>query len=214
MVECASCGEEIKDENDACYGDSGTHYADEPLCETCYYEAEPCATVYVGDDEEPQYITDTRNDTEGAFSVHWHSTDAWRGYYVVESDVYQNVQNDCILAYSEDECDLKKFDDELRKYCDEHEIRYARVFARTSNLFSTGYDFFVHKCDLPKLEPFYLLVLQTKYRDYEKFQTTALTGKSWSEIDENDQRFMRAARLLMSGEDVETIMERIQAGTI
>ena len=78
-MKCASC-EKLLEGEEPFTGEFRTHYEGEPLCETCYYEADVDATV-VQSDREEQIITSTRNETDGEFWVSWHSTDAWRGYY-------------------------------------------------------------------------------------------------------------------------------------
>jgi hypothetical protein len=147
MVECALCGEEI--ESEVYYGDEGAFYASRPLCEACYYEDEACALVYYKEDVEPKVISSTRNETGGDFSVEWHSTDAWRGYYETKSQRYALVNTAELLAYHESEEMLKDFDKRIRELFNEHGIDYARVFARSSNIFYQNYDLYVRKEQLP-----------------------------------------------------------------
>jgi hypothetical protein len=40
---------------------------------------------------------------------------------------------------------LKNFDDRIRELFDEHDIHYARAFARSSNVFYNNYDLYVKK---------------------------------------------------------------------
>jgi len=40
---------------------------------------------------------------------------------------------------------LKNFDERIRELFDEHDIDYARVFARSSNVFYNNYDLYVKK---------------------------------------------------------------------
>ena len=68
------CDEPTPDDH-VCFGDEASEYAGQLLCEICYYEDEPVATVYYGSDDEPHYINHLRNDIEGDFWVSWHSTD-------------------------------------------------------------------------------------------------------------------------------------------
>jgi len=142
---CASCDEPIRNQDEVYFGDPATHYEGKPLCEYCYYEDEPIATVYYRDEEEPYFISHTRNDTEGDFRTTWHSTDPWRGYYEVESERYAKVFSDTILAYHESEGMLKELNDLViqRYMC--ADIDFARVFPRTSNLFATGFDIWVDR---------------------------------------------------------------------
>ncbi len=84
---CAICEEPIPDDH-VYFGDEATEYEGQPLCEICYYEDEPVATVYYGTNDEPYHISLTRNETDGDFWVTWHPTDPWRGYYEPESRKY------------------------------------------------------------------------------------------------------------------------------
>jgi len=209
VVRCACCEAEIPEE-EVIYGDKGTYYEGKPLCDVCYYEDEPCATVYYGDDDYPHEISYTRNETDGEFRVRWVSTDPWRGYYTVESDVYERIHEDAILAYSYDADQLKRFDEEVRRLLDWLGVRYARVFERTSNLFSTGYDLFVHKEDLNGEKGALLTValnlLKLKYRNPVRFKITALTGKTDpADFTESDKLLAEAFDRLVAGEDPEKV---------
>lgn len=206
---CSCCGE-LRDPDRLFPHEKGL------ICDYCEDDdrGEPAATVIYGNDDEPRTIGSYHNDTDGDFEVHWRSTDGWRGYYETKSDNYVRVQDDCILSYSEDESDLKKFDDTLRAYCDDHGIRYARVFARTSNVFSCGYDFFVHKEDIAKVDDFMklgnaLADLNRKYRDPDRFAMTALTGKS-GDFDAQDKLLLKAAKRLEAGEDPDQILSDVK----
>lgn len=143
-MKCACCGQRIR-KTEAYVGDAGTYYEGKPLCEACYYEEEPCATVFYKGDDQPYTISLTRNETEGDFTVQWHSTDPWRGYYEAKSERYALVNTAELLAYHESEKMLKQFDERVRELFDEHDIDYARVFARSSNVFYQNYDLFVKK---------------------------------------------------------------------
>jgi len=162
-------------------------------------EAEPEATVYYSGDEQPYLITHYQDMTEGDFETKWVSTDAWRGYYDAKSsDKWESVHTDNILSYSEDEGELKKFDDELQSRLKDEDIRYARVFTRSSNVFSTGYDFFVEKGKAKQVKEFVKL-LADKYRDPAKYQFTALTGTDPSKATETDVKFAKYAGDILSG---------------
>jgi len=143
-VKCTICNQRIK-RSEACFGDEGTFYEGKPLCETCYCEDEPAATVFYGRDDEPHIISYTRNETEGDFTVQWHSTDPWRGYYETKSEKYSLVNTAELLAYHESEQMLKEFDEKVRELFDGSGIEYARVFARSSNVFYQNYDLYVKK---------------------------------------------------------------------
>jgi hypothetical protein len=143
-MKCSVCEERVR-KTEAYLGDKGTFYENKPLCESCYYEDEPCATVLYKRDEQPYIVSHTRNETEGDFSVSWHSTDLWRGYYETESNKYSMVNTAELLAWHESEKMLKDFDERIRELFDEHDIDYARVFARSSNVFYNNYDLYVKK---------------------------------------------------------------------
>jgi hypothetical protein len=143
-MKCSICEEKIK-KTEVYFGDKGTFYENKPLCESCYYEDEPCATVFYKGDDQPYVISHTRDETEGDFSVKWHSTDPWRGYYETKSEKYALVNTAELLAYHESEKMLKQFDERIRELFDEHNIDYARVFARSSNVFYQNYDLYVKK---------------------------------------------------------------------
>jgi len=96
-VRCYICGKKLR-KSDVYLGDIGTPLEGKPLCEECYYESEPCATVYYGEEDTPYIISEARNETDGDFRVKWHSTDPWRGYYEVESDKYSLVNIAELLA--------------------------------------------------------------------------------------------------------------------
>ena len=143
-MKCSACATDLEKE-EAHYGEPATFYDNAPLCETCYYEDEPCAVVYYGRDDEPYEITSTRNATDGKFRVQWHPTDPWRGYYVIESDEYALVNTAALLSGHESEEMLSRFDKRIRELFDEGDIDYARVFSRSSNVFYSNYDLFVKK---------------------------------------------------------------------
>jgi len=143
-MKCTICDERIK-RSDARYGDEGTFYEGKPLCESCYYEDEPAATVLYNKDEQPYTISETRNETEGDFRVRWRSSDPWRGRYETRSEKYSLVNTAELLAWHESEQMIKDFDERIRGLFDEHEIDYARAFARSSNVFYQNYDLYVKK---------------------------------------------------------------------
>jgi len=182
-----------------------------------YDGEEPCATVYYYNysnapmdesDEENQYphiIGNYKDDTGGDFDVEWHSTDAWRGYYEVTSKGWVNVHSDCILSMSEDAGDLEDFDKKLTEKLNEIKIGYAKVFSRTSNVFSSGYDFFVQKEDVTKVKGIVNTLLKV-HRDPEKFKFTALTGTDPSKATIEDKVFVESVDKLKKGEPMGKII--------
>ncbi len=163
-MKCASCDLGIK-RDEVCYGDQGTFYENKELCDSCYYESEPCVTVFYGNDDTPYVITDTRNETDGEFRTHFVHTDAWRGYFKTESEDYTLVNTAELLAYHESQEMLERFDKKIRVLFDEHDIDYARVFARSSNVFYNNYDLYVRKKH--ELPARILVVKAKKEADYD-----------------------------------------------
>jgi len=143
-VRCSICDRRIR-KSKAYVGDNGTPLEGKILCESCYYDDEPAATVFYGRDEQPCVISEARNETEGDFSARWRSTDPWRGYYETKSEKYALINTAELLSYHESEKMLKDFDEKIRELFDEHGINYARVFARSSNVFYQNYDLYVQK---------------------------------------------------------------------
>ena len=121
-MKCSICGRRIK-RSKAYFGDEDTLYERKPLCESCYYEDEPAATVFYGRDKQPYIISSTRNETNGDFKVEWHSTDPWRGYYKTKSEKYSLINTAELLAWHESEKMLKEFDEKIRELFDEHKYR-------------------------------------------------------------------------------------------
>jgi len=169
-MKCSICEERIK-KAEAYFGDKSTFYENKPLCESCYYEDEPCATVFYKGDDQPYVISHTRNETDGDFSVEWHSTDPWRGYYETKSDKYSLVNTAELLAWHKSEKMLKDFDERIRELFDEHDIDYARVFARSSNVFYNNYDLYVKKD--------------------QEFLGRLLVAKAKAEVDYNNPKWYR-----------------------
>ena len=168
-------------------------------CVTCYaceeYErSEPPATIYIYNDEGyeedmPHTVGHYINDTEGTFNVSWVSTDAWRGHYEAQSDTYQEIYDDWILAYSKDAEELKKFDEVMIKAMKEAGIRFAKVFTRSSNVFFIGNELWVHKDDMDKFKKLGKLLNEAieKYRNPTRYTITALTGKDPDECTEEEK---------------------------
>ena len=175
---------------------------------------DPVATIIfknsdVYEDDRPYGINYYGNETDGEFTAKYHSTDAWRGYYEVESDKWVEVWDDNILSYSEDASELKKFDEDIQQIMDEQNIPSARAIARSSNLFSSGYTLFVPKEHATNMKVIASL-LALKYRDPARYSFTALTGKDPSEATPSDKLFVDAAERVFAGEDAEKIMAEIK----
>jgi hypothetical protein len=166
-VKCASCGYKIGKNDDSYVADEGTQYSGKPVCESCYeYDlSEPAVTVYYGKSDEPKIVGTVVNETDSDFRAYFKHTDPWRGYFQTEPDKYALVNTAELLAYHESEEMLARFDKRIRQLFDENDIDYARVFARSSNVFFQNYDLYVRKESyLPAL----LLVEQAKREcDYD-----------------------------------------------
>jgi len=141
----------------------------------------------------------------------WHRTDPWRGYYEATSEEWVKVHEDCILHWSRDAEELKKFHTDTVKLLWRLGVDFAVVYSTTSNLFSTGYDIFVKKEDLEKkgiLIQLALGILKIKHRDPVRFTLTALTGKSGG-FDEKDFLLLEAWNRLQAGDDPTKVQEDI-----
>jgi len=215
-MKCYSCDSKLR-RSEAYYGDKGTYYEGNPLCETCYEEDEPCATVFYGNDETPYTISHARNETDGLFRVKWIPTDPWRGHYATESDEYSLVNTAELLAWHESEEMLANFDKRVRELYDEHGIDYARVFARSSNVFYQNYDLYAKK---EQYLPAYLLANKAKSEvDYNNpkwyrgivFDESSLAKLAELFPEKNIQTDYDAVRLIEQyGEDtVSEIQKRI-----
>lgn len=211
-LECDHCGEKFDDDELHELRNIDGEVEHEHLCEKCEdmyrSEDEPVATVYYDDDETPHEIATYRDETDGDFKASYHSTSGWRGYYDVTSDNWTAIHSDCILSYSADAEELKKFDDAFRDALRNMGIRYARVFSRTSNVFSSGFDFFVEKGKENEAEAI-RIVLAVRYRDPERFRATALTGRDPADFDEHDKLFVKAVKLLDQGMTSEEAVEKV-----
>jgi len=153
-------------------------------------------------------------DIEGSpIQFEYHHTDAWRGYYEPKAEEWDILHSDCILAYSEDEQELKKFDIDIKKILWKLGYEFAICFGSTSNLFSCGYDIMIKKTDKEDILKYMaltmkLMQLNTKYRDPERFRMTALTGKSEG-FDDKDRLLAEASKRLEQGENFETVKQDI-----
>jgi hypothetical protein len=65
LVKCSVCEESIK-KTEAYFGDVGTYYENKLLCESCYSEDEPYATVLYEKDDEPYVISRTGQPSKGS----------------------------------------------------------------------------------------------------------------------------------------------------
>ena len=206
QIICAYCEEEItRPDEMAISGEEYSEYEGQPLHDHCYWEAPEMAVIIFGDNEDyPSYITPTRDDTEGIFSVAWHSTDPWRGYYKLSSGSWVKVHDDYILSMSKDEANLKKWDDLAMELLREHGIPFARAFPRTSNLFSTGYELWIpaeKEAEFEELISNKLEQPKEELRNSWEFTQTAITGKDPDQCDEKDKLVSLIGGVLLGGDE-------------
>ena len=150
MVKCYICDREIPEDEEYYIGGEGSRLEGEVLCESCYEDDEPEATVYYnGNHEEPYFIFSASNYTywEGpyTFRTRWVSTDLWRGYYEAESDDMVRVFDFEILWGHESEEMVKKLRDRFVEEMEKEGIQFAEVYCRSSNLFFTGGELWIEK---------------------------------------------------------------------
>lgn len=193
-VKCCLCEEEVSKDG-SFIGEEGTDTAGEPVCETCWCESEPKSTFFFSDrGEDDSLVVDAvrnqpREEGYGKWKVEWHNSGGYRGHYeVTPPKEWKVVAADCALSYSEDEQNLKKFDDTLQEFLKENGIDFVRVFSRTSNVFSSGYDFFVKKADYKKVVKV-SDKLKAVYRDPVKFNITAITGADPKDVTPTEKLF-------------------------
>lgn len=178
--------------------------------------SEPKATLLYGDDlygddEEPMTIGELHDTTNGEFIATWKGK-GYRGYYEVEAadpNKWKKVHDDNILGMSEDAENLKSFDELIRKAMDDNKIRYVRAFARSSNIFSTGYDLFVEADQAERVESL-INMLAPIYRDPKKYAVTAYTGKDPKDVTQADVAALNISGIAFSNEPEENKKEMIR----
>jgi hypothetical protein len=160
------------------------------------------STARVEDEEDldsPEFEYEGIAEEPCPIQFEWHSTDPWRGYYEPKGEGWAHVHEDCILTWSRDAEELKKFHEAAKRILWRAGIPFAVAFGTTSNLFSAGYDILVRKKDAAVASAL-LGILAARYRDSERFALTALTGKSEGH-DGGDRLLLEAYRRLRAGED-------------
>jgi len=178
---CSEC-EKIFEDSELTYFKK----ANKRLCDSCEPDIihddklEPPITAVYNGEEITRTVGYYHDDTMGDFDFEWKGTGYGGHYDVIPSGSWINVVNDNILAYSGDEQDLKEFSDILEKLMQENHIQYAIVFARSSNLFSTGYDMFIKKRHFKKYQLFKdrLESIKKILRDPRSYNATAITGQT------------------------------------
>lgn len=177
MEKCISCDEPFTDERLQCD-------MNDKVCESCYSDDynEPCVWVHhllELNDKYSQKIGHYFNETNGEFELTYVKTDGWRGHYDVTSKNYTKVHNDCALSMSEDEQNLKQFDELLVSLAKKHKIGIVRVCNRTSNVFSLGVNYWVHNTHMEKYNRIVdkINVVKNDLRNEDEFNRTAIFGE-------------------------------------
>lgn len=174
--------------------------------------SEASATVYygkAGDESDVYTIGYYHNDTDGDFEVKWQDSGGWRGYYdVIPSKKWKLLHTDNILSYSEDSENLKKFDDALQDALVAHGIKFARIFTRSSNVFSTGLDTFVEAGREKEVEGI-AKSLAKRYRNPADYELTALTGADPSSATKQDKMLVEAVHELNKGATPEQAVKKV-----
>ena len=159
-VECDCCGEVITDEIHT------GELNDDPLCEECYYHdtAEPAAVLVDCDDGDRwtlrvgsyciEWDDGERVDPDSdepvmqlAKSIHWTSTDPWRGYYAFNTpEGWTNVIADwCGIDGFNLDGDLGDFHEKWQVEKDTPPFHMIVAFPRGSNVCSIIIDIFVEE---------------------------------------------------------------------
>lgn len=205
MTKCVSCDTEILEES-AYHSDTDGS----PVCETCYQEADPIATVMRnGDRNDVEHITEYCNNTP--FTIGYHRSDGWRGYYeVTKSADWVNVHDDCYLSMSEDSEDLESFYNKFKDYCSDNDIDFYTVSCRSSNLFSSGFDLFVKTENVAEIKGFIENLKNKGMRNAYKFQSEALTGVPASRQTDKDKQAALAMSMVMGGASAEDAVKTVK----
>lgn len=124
-------------------------YDGERICESCERHdlMEPQATVKHSDVSRPLRIGHYRNESteelRHGFKAEWVSTSAWRGYTTIKpKGDWEKVDSDTVLM-SRNERSVEENDQLLRDIAADFNVEWARVTARTSNVCSTTWDFYI-----------------------------------------------------------------------
>lgn len=160
------------------------------VCEGCYEDdqQEPKTTITnlnTGETirvcEYSNYDQDFEEISEGdlGFNVSWQASGGYRGEYVVTSDLNTEIHEDGILAYSDNEQNLKLFDDAVKKLLIDNNITVYQVISRSSNLFYCPYSLWVPNEDLEKFEHLKPKIEQLKkdLRRQEDYDSTCFNGE-------------------------------------
>jgi len=241
---CAVCDEPIINENEAYYSSKLDAY----VHEGCYYseldypmgvvkifkpKEKVVETYVVTSVEDRKFVLeiDDISEYDGDYGelddtdeisprqFKWVPLGPWRGYYAPDTEDWVEIHEDCYLAGSRDAEDLKNFNYAIMRFLWKLGVEFAIVTARTSNLFSAGYDLLIPKDVAKDFEKMMQIVsklaeLKYHYRDPVRFILTAITGKD--EFDEKDYILLDIWERIRSGEDVnvEEYISRLIAGGV
>lgn len=212
---CVACGRKLQD-SDHPYPPENKS-GEGLICEDCFEQErrEPAAWLVhsTGKREwiSPHISSYELEGEESPARISWTRIDPWRGYYSLQpTDGWSILQSDAILQSSQDAAQLKEFDQKLTQRLEEMGIEYIKAFTKTSNLFSTGYDLLVREEDISKIRAI-SVILRLKYRDPQRFQATALTGKDPGELTSKDKRFVRLVERLEAGEEPEKLLRELSS---
>jgi hypothetical protein len=179
------------------------------VCESCYYDDDPIGTVKYPDGSMMQVrshraeligsngeaFAEINSAAELDFTFKWVSRNAWRGYYAAESKDYKLVHSDAVLAGSDDAKNLEQFGKMVITLLKANKIRYAIVSTSTSNICSSGLDFFVHNKDMKKYKKLESAIdkLESELRDSDTFKATAYG------LDKGNKTLMTAVKMVENG---------------
>lgn len=140
----------------------------------------------------------------------YRKTDAWRGSHEPTTTEYEPFHTDGILGYSANEQKLKRFHDLILKLLWAEGIKFAVCIGTTSNIFYQTYDLKTLGPVPPRIERIKDKLARI-LRDPGEYNLTAITGKSKDWTD-SDKLLTGFACAIFSGEDVESLLDRIVKG--
>ncbi|MGI5818093.1 MAG: hypothetical protein ACOX9R_08340 [Armatimonadota bacterium] len=189
-----------------CRGGEGTYYEGDPVCEMCYCEAELLATLRINpspdasdpDCEEHLTVTSVCNEALergfGPWQVTWHSTDPWRGYFELETPQgWVHLQGDALLWGHPSEEMLVEFHRALVEALREADLVCAVATCRTSNVFSTAVDWYVH-------------IGEDEQATLRMAQAVAMLARAKAAVDYDNPSFRQGILL-----DFESIQPQVEA---
>ena len=158
------------------------------ICESCYHDdqQEPKSTItnlatgeVIKVCEYSNFNQDGEEVCDLGFNINWQTSGGYRGEYVVTSDTKSEIHDDGILSMSEDEQNLKIFDDVVKKLLVDSKITVYQVISRSSNLFYCPYSLWIENEDLEKFDKLKPKINQLKHelRKDEDYSRTVWSGE-------------------------------------